>query len=193
MIGYFFFGQLAVVSIWAAAAWALDAYGRRQVPEGPFDAIIVPGCAVRPDGRPSGALARRTRHAVDLFKSGRAATLILTGGVGRHPPSEAEAAAQYAIERGVPEANIVLESRSTSTRENAAYAAETMPKHLSASVLVVTDGYHCWRCRRLFGRHFSTVHTAGSVPGPRLRVRGAMREVISIARMLMTFSGKLKK
>ena len=186
MISYVFFGQLAVMSLWASVAWALDAYGRRRVPDGPFDAIIVPGCAVRSDGRPSGALARRTRHAVDLYKSGHAPKLVLTGGVGTHPPSEAEVAAQYAIELGVPQECIVLESRSTSTRENARFAAEAVPDQRDGSVLIVTDGYHCWRCRRLFGRHFKSVQTAGSVPGPRLRVRGAMREVISILRMLMT-------
>jgi len=186
MIAYIFFGQLAVMAMWASIAWALDAFGRRPHSAGPFDAIIVPGCAVRSDGTPSAALARRTRHAVELYKSGLAPSLVLTGGVGRFPPSEAAAAAELAMNLGVPQTALVLEDRSTSTIENALFAAECLSEASERRVLIATDGYHCWRCRHIFSRYFQTVSTAGSVPGPRLRVRGAMREVISIVKMLVS-------
>jgi len=187
MIAYFFFGQLAVMAIWASIAWALDAFGRRPHDDGPFDAIIVPGCAVRSDGTPSGALARRTRHAVDLYQSGLAPSIVLTGGVGRFPPSEAASAAEMATNLGVPQAALILEEASTSTIENAAFAAKCLGDASQRRVLIATDGYHCWRCRRIFRGHFKAVSTAGSVPGPRLRVRGAMREVISILKLLLSF------
>jgi len=187
MIGFLFFGQLALLATWACLAWALDAFGRRPHDTGPFDAIIVPGCAVRSDGTPSGALARRTRHAVELYQSGLAPSIVLTGGVGRFPPSEAAAAATLAISLGMPQTALILEEASTSTIENAAFAAECLDGASRHRVLIATDGYHCWRCRRIFSRHFETVSTAGSVPGPRLRVRGAMREVGSILKLLLSF------
>ena len=80
MIAYFLIGQLIGMMLWVSVAWALDAYGRRPHDDGPFDALVVPGCAVRSDGLPSGALARRVRHAVDLYRSGLAPKIILTGG-----------------------------------------------------------------------------------------------------------------
>ena len=185
MIAIFFFGQLIVMAVWASIAWLLDGYGRRPHEPGPFDAIIVPGCAVRSDGTPSAALARRTRHAVDLHQSTTASTLILTGGVGRFPPSEASAASTIALGKGIKPADILLEEQSKTTLENARFAAQLLDQASQARVLVVTDGYHCWRCQRIFGRYFGHVATAGSTPGPRLRIRGSMREVISILKMML--------
>lgn len=113
-----------------------------------------------------------------------ASTLVLTGGVGTFPPAESEAARDLAISQGVDPEAIRIETSSTNTEENARFAAELFEAPSGLRVLVVSDGYHCFRCRRLFARHFGVVETAGSTPGPRLRVRGAMREVLSIMRMM---------
>ena len=179
-----FLGQFTFLIAWVFLAWRLDVHGRRQRPERAFDAIIVPGCAVRWDGQPSGALARRTRHAIDLYTAGVAPRLIFTGGTGTHPPAEAEVSKKMALEAGISQDSILTETHSTTTAENAAFAAQVHPEATGWSVLIVTDGYHCWRCRKLFSAHFQFVDCEGSTPGPRLRVRGAMREVISIFRML---------
>jgi len=77
-----------VVSSWLGAALALDVWGGLQsAPEGAWDAIIVPGCAVRHDGQAGGALSRRTARAVELFHAGIAPVMVLTGGIGRYPPA----------------------------------------------------------------------------------------------------------
>lgn len=184
MIGLIFLAELVILAIWASLAWALDSTGRRPHSRGPFDAIIVPGCAVTSDGTPSRALARRTRLATHLMDEQLASTLVLTGGVGTFPPAESEAARDLAISQGVDPEAIRIETSSTNTEENARFAAELFEAPSGLRVLVVSDGYHCFRCRRLFARHFGVVETAGSTPGPRLRVRGAMREVLSIMRMM---------
>jgi len=179
-------GTAALLGLgWVGIAVLLDAYGRRPLPETPFDAVIVPGCAVREDGSPSGALRRRTLHAIGLWKSGAAKSIVLTGGIGRHPPSEAEVAAQIALDAGVPREALILEKESTTTEENARLAAAIQPGMKEWSVVVTSDGYHCWRCKRLFSKHFAQVDTAGSTPNPRLRIRGALREVFSIIKMLV--------
>ena len=185
MLEMLFTGQLAVLAVWSLVAWRLDAYGRRALTPGPYDAIVVPGCAVRSDGQPSGALARRVRHAIILYREGRASRLIFTGGVGRHPPAESAVAANMALTAGVPDHAIFSEEHSTTTRENAHYAAQVSPTAAEWAILVVTDNYHCWRARKLFAHYFDNVHCAGSTPGPRLRVRGSMREVVSIIKMML--------
>jgi uncharacterized SAM-binding protein YcdF (DUF218 family) len=175
---------LLIPGLWVGIAILLDAHGRRPVPQGGWDAVVVPGCKVRADGTPSTALARRVGHAAELWKAGRAPVIILTGGVGHHPPSEAEAGAALAQDLGVPGAALMLEMRSTTTVENARFAAELRVDGQSIArwrVLVVSDAYHAWRCGRLFGRHFAEAVGRGSVPGWRLRVRGSLREVVSIA------------
>lgn len=170
---------LAALGIWLLGAVLLDAYGRRAVPDGDYDAIVVAGCRVDPSGQPSKALARRTRLAVELWQQGRAPIVLFTGGVGAFPPSEARAAADYARTLGLPEDAAHLEDRSTSTDENARYGAELLGP--DARVLVVSDTYHILRAERVFGRHFATARGIGSRSIPSVRVRGALREVLAVA------------
>lgn len=165
----------ALLVAWGLGALALDAYGRRAAPmRGEWDAIVVAGCRVMPDGRPSPALERRVRRAVGLWKAGRAPLLVMTGGLGENPPTEAEAAARLAHSLGVPDAALVRESQSTTTAENAAFAARVVD---ARRVIVVSDTYHVLRCEWLFGRYFDEVRGVGSTPETWPRVRFALREV----------------
>jgi len=171
---------LALGSGYAFAAVSLERFGlHRSLGDEPYDAIVVAGCAVRPDGTPSPALAHRAKHAVRLFEAGHAPRVVFTGGVGTFAPSEAEAAASYAIGLGLPEKSVVLEDASTSTEENARFAAEILGSE--ARVLVVSDGYHVFRCERVFGRYFRAVRGSGSRGRPAARARGAFREVIAVS------------
>lgn len=167
-----------VVVAWVAAAVALDQYGLRQQPSGSYDAVVVAGAGVRPGGRPSVALYGRTRQACDLWEQGVAPVLALTGGVGDYPPSEAEVARQLAREWGVPAERIVMEERSTSTEENAEQLATVLA---AERVLVVSDGYHVFRVRRVFGRHFDSVDAVGVKTTLWVRAWGSLREVLAIA------------
>lgn len=165
---------------WGAGAWALHRYGLSQRPgEGHWDAIVVLGCRVFPDGRPSFALSARVRAAVELFAEGRAERVVLTGGVGDAGIAEAEVAATLAESLGVPRSALVLETRSTTTELNARFAAEAIE---GRRVLIVTDAYHVLRSERVFGRYFDEVRGVGTV-NPRWwpRVRGALREVVALA------------
>ena len=168
---------------WAGAAYGLDRLGRRPPAADTYDAIVVAGCRVDPNGQPSLALQRRTRLAVQLYQEGRAPRVVFTGGVGTYPPSEASAAADYAATQGLPREAMILEERSTSTEENAQYAAELLAdlQIPHARILVVTDTYHVYRASRVFGRRFAEVAGAGSTPSRSVRVRGALREVLAVA------------
>jgi len=163
--------------LWAGGALLLDRYGARRAPAGPFDTVAVLGCRVLDDGRPSGALSRRTRAAVALWEEGLAPRLALTGGPRDGRPSEAAAAATVARELKVPDASLLLEEQSMNTEENARELARMIG---DVPLLVVTDGYHVFRTERVFRRHFSEVAVVGSTPGPHLRLRGALREVIAV-------------
>jgi uncharacterized SAM-binding protein YcdF (DUF218 family) len=165
---------------WSVLAWGLDRYGQgRPAPQGRFDAIVVLGCRVFPDGTPSVALARRVQKAAELWSEGRAELIVLTGGRGDTGVVEAEVAAAVAESLGVPRAAMVLETRSTSTDENARFAAEAIA---GRRVVVVTDAYHVLRSERVFARHFDEAHVVGTV-SPRWwpRLQGALREVAALA------------
>ncbi len=171
---------LAAVLGWPLLAWGLHRYGLANRPTaGQWDAIVVLGCRVFPDGRPSFALSARVGTAVELFHEGRAPTLVLTGGVGDAGIAEAKVAAELALSLGVPASALVIEDRSTSTELNARFAAELTD---ARRVLIVTDAYHVLRSERVFGRYFGEVRGVGTI-NPRLwpRIKGALREVVAIA------------
>ena len=106
---------------------------------------IILGAAVWPGGKPSPTLRRRVLHGVALFKSGQVSQLICSGGLGQHPPSEAEVMRQICLSEGVPEEAILLEDRSRTTLENLTLAMDLLAAPDTSRVLVVTDSYHKWR------------------------------------------------
>ena len=65
-----------------------------------YDAAIVLGAMVRPDGSPSPALARRVGHAVRLAHAGVVSHLLMTGGAVRHPVPEARIMRDLAVAAG---------------------------------------------------------------------------------------------
>ena len=80
-----------------------------QAPPVTYDAIVVLGAAVWPGGQPSPALQRRVMHAVDLLQQGYAAYLLVTGGVGKYPPTEAEVMQRLAVAHGIPRRCVLRE------------------------------------------------------------------------------------
>lgn len=165
--------------LWTCGAIGLDTWGKTRVSSGHYDAIVVAGCRVYPNGRPSPALAWRIRKAVALYEAGVAPRIVFTGGLGTYPPTEAEASATFAAKIGVPRSAMVLEDRSTSTEENAANAAKSID---ARRIVVVTDAYHVFRARRVFDRYFDEVDAVGSTYGYWSRVRGAYREVLAVGK-----------
>jgi vancomycin permeability regulator SanA len=73
------------------------------------DVIVVLGAAVWAGGRPSPTLRRRVLHAVELLQCGHSDILILSGGVGKFPPSEARVMRRVAMSRGVARDKIIME------------------------------------------------------------------------------------
>jgi uncharacterized SAM-binding protein YcdF (DUF218 family) len=159
-------------------AVALDAYGQRSDPQGTYDAIVVAGCRVLPDGSPSLSLVRRTTKAVELWRRGAAPLIALTGGSRDALPAESMVAAEVARKLGVPESALVLEIHSTSTAENARCLRALVTFN---RIVVVTDSFHVFRCEWFFGKYFQEVRGVGVLSPLSHRTRGAFREAVAIA------------
>jgi len=111
-------------------------------PASPDIAIIVLGAAVWPGGVPSPSLRRRAEHAARLFHSQGATWLVLCGGIGKSPPSEANCAAEICLAEGVPASAMLLDETSTSTHENLVNAQKLLASKPIGQALIVTDYYH---------------------------------------------------
>jgi uncharacterized SAM-binding protein YcdF (DUF218 family) len=131
--------------------WALVRLYRGEVvyPTGALEeateAVVVLGTQVLAGGRPSKTLLERARHVAWLYASGKVGLVIPTGGIGEHPPSEAEVAARILREAGVPEEDILLEEKAHSTRDSARLVAAMMRARGIRSLVLVTDPLHCVR------------------------------------------------
>ena len=109
------------------------------------DAIIILGSAVYPGEQPSPSLRARIQHALALYRAGIAPNLILCGGLGSHPPTEAEVMRRALVGAGVPADALVLEDRSHSTEENLANAKALMDARGWRSAVIVSDPFHLYR------------------------------------------------
>jgi uncharacterized SAM-binding protein YcdF (DUF218 family) len=109
------------------------------------DVMLVLGAAVWPDEQPGPALRARTERAIELYQDGYASSLILSGGLGRHPPEEAEVMRRLVVESGIPAEAIALEKQAHSTWESMVHTEVIMRQRGWETVLVVTDPFHMKR------------------------------------------------
>jgi len=115
----------------------------------PADVILVLGAAEY-RGRPSPVLRARLDHAFDLYQQKLAPRILTTGGAGGDPVfTEGGVGRSYLIGRGVPSEAIIVETEGESTLESTAMAAEIMRRMGLRSVIVVSDGYHIFRVKRM--------------------------------------------
>ena len=130
------------------------------------DAVIVLGAAVWAEGKPSPTLLRRTRHGAALVLSGKAPFLIVTGGIGQHPPAEAIVMRDIAIQEGVAESAIIVEDRGENTLASGFACRTIMRSHGWRRALIVTDDFHVARTRLIF-RWLGIQAEATAAPGAR--------------------------
>ncbi|MBS7457136.1 YdcF family protein [Coralloluteibacterium stylophorae] len=115
----------------------------------PRDVAIVLGAAAY-HINPSPVFEERIRHGVDLYRAGRVRRLIFTGGYGAGAAyAESQVARRFASARGVAEDDILIETASSTTRENLHEAARLMRDNGLATAIVVSDPLHMARGLRL--------------------------------------------
>lgn len=162
------------------------------VVEHPFqrlDAIVVLGAPLAPSGALTQILDERVRAAAALWRAGAARRVVASGGnTGNAPRAEAEAIAEALHREGIDD--VLVESRSRTTAENARFTAELLAPLGAQSVWLVTQPFHGRRAARLFrraGLHPHVWHIADSLQY-RERTRALMwlaREYAAWAKLLV--------
>ena len=114
------------------------------------DVIITLGAAVLKNGTPSPTLERRVNKSVRLYKEGKANFLLMSGGLGKHPPAEAIVMKELAVSQGIPSDRIFIESNSINTLQSSLSCASIMKNNGWSSAIIVTDSYHLFRSVSLF-------------------------------------------
>ena len=129
-----------------------DAIAARSEPEPDRDFLIIPGCAMRPDGTPTPLLRGRIDRALEFDRkqqelTGRKLTFIASGGKGSDEVmSESACIARCLEEQGIPAERIILEDRSTDTFENMKFSKEKiLETGRSGKIAFATTNYHVFR------------------------------------------------
>lgn len=113
------------------------------------DVIIVMGAAEY-RGKPSRVLEARLNHGLLLYLKGLAPYIMTTGGAGGDPDyTEGEVGRAYLTKHGVPSEAILVEAEGATTGQSIASAVEIMRRMNFHSCLVVSDGYHIFRVKRM--------------------------------------------
>jgi uncharacterized SAM-binding protein YcdF (DUF218 family) len=133
-------------------------YGRITALRG-ADFVVVLGSGLLGGDRVPPLLASRLErgrqvHQALVARGKNSPMLIVSGGQGADERvSEAEAMAQYLIERGVPADSVMREDQSRTTEENLTFSRAIMerfrPRH---RCIVVTSNYHVFRAAMLTRR-----------------------------------------
>lgn len=127
--------------------WARALAGPWNDPCG--DTLIVLSGAPASGGVIAESTYWRCAYAVRIYRQCGVKKIILTGGNRTGGTPVAVSMDEFVESQGVPHERIALETRSTSTRENALYTQPLLASGVSSPVLVTSD-FHMFRARRVF-------------------------------------------
>lgn len=122
--------------------------GYNAVPGPGADYMIVLGAQWKPEG-PSDVLRRRLDKAAEYLNENPDTIVIVSGGQGSDEHiSEAAGMRQYLANAGISDERILMEDKSTSTRENLVFSSSLLDKE-NDRVVIVTNNFHVFRALRL--------------------------------------------
>jgi len=149
------------------------------------DAIVVFGAA-QYNGAPSPVLQARLDHAFDLEEQGLAPLVITTGGPGGDLHfTEADVGRDYLIQKGMAEAMILGENRGETTLQSVGAVVRMLRSQRKNTCLVVSDGFHLYRIKLMFGAQGITAY---GCPAPRSPIENDpfLRTMHSLREMAIT-------
>ena len=148
-------------------------------PVKPYDAIIVLGAQVKPDGTLSVALERRLTVALDSYNE--SPQVIITCGAqgGKEPRAEGDVMRDWLTEHGVDPQRVVAETSSSNTRQNLENARAIMESLGLSQALIVTSDYHVARALRLCEQVGIAASGRGSPSKPEYFLRNHIQEGLS--------------
>lgn len=106
------------------------------------DAILIFGCEVKPNGSLSLMLKDRVDKGIELYKSGVAPKVIVSGDHGRDDYDEVNAMKKYMIQNEVPSEDIFMDHAGFSTYDSMYRAKNIFNVN---KCVVVTQKYHLYR------------------------------------------------
>ena len=129
------------------------------------DVIVVFGAKVYEDGQLSSILEERVRTGCELYHQGLAPQILFSGGPGIGSVHETEGMRLRAMELGVPDTAIAMDSNGLDTDSTAINTLRMGQSRSWRRILAVSQFFHLPRIKLAFHRQGSEVYT---VPAKRI-------------------------
>lgn len=162
---------------------------------GSYDAILLLGLRLSPEGVPRHELALRIEEAAACYREGLAPLIIPCGGqTPGTPVSEAAVMRDALVRLGVPESAIHVEDQSQITVENMLNARRLLGKDWPR-VIVVTSDYHMLRARLIcrFSAHMHSKGRKARIPKAEVRWQRIEEPLHTIDYLLGYQTGRFKR
>ena len=144
-----------------------------------YDAIVVLGAQVKPDGTPSVQLQWRLDAAYGAWQE-RQCLIVTCGAQGSNEPdAEGRVMKAYLTGLGVPENQVLVDDTSFNTRQNLENAAVLLRDSGAKTVLIVTSDYHLPRAMALAEDQGLTATGLGSPTKPEYWIKNHAREAVA--------------
>ena len=123
-----------------------------------YKAALVLGCAVRE------ILANRVNKALNLYLRGIVKKIYLSGGVGKtstnRKQTEAEVMKTILMGYGVPETDIIIEDKSTTTYENMINTLDLIKKESGddGEIVLITSDFHQKRSKAMISKMLKDIN-----------------------------------
>ena len=106
-----------------------------------IDCAVILGAGVR-DGKPTPMLRDSLLTGIELYKSGAAKKLIMSGDHGSENYDEVNIMKSFAVENGIPDSDIFMDHAGFSTYETVYRAKEIFE---ADNIIIVSQEYHLYR------------------------------------------------
>lgn len=120
-----------------------------------YEIAIVLGSPANDDGSLSRIQKTRADAAIQLYRNRKVNKILLSGSNVTNAYVEAKVMAAYVIGKGIPEADIYLETKARNTFENLKFSKNICEQMHIKNVIVVTSRFHARRAQFMVKKFFS--------------------------------------
>ncbi len=151
------------------------------------DYVIVLGAGVNGTA-PSLSLLNRLDAVKEYLETYPDSIAVLSGGQGKGEDiTEAECMRRWLVSNGIEEDRLLLEEKSTSTKENLQFSMEIINRHFEDDVeklAIVSSDYHLYRAKYMASEMgVEAVGVSARTTIPPLMVNYFLREALAVVRM----------
>lgn len=151
------------------------------------DVLLILGCRVKGD-TPEKTLTMRINKAAEYLRENENVIAIACGGIVHNDQSKSEAQAIYEglTAKGVDGDRIILEDKSTTTRENFINAMKLMEDiSQKASVAILSSDFHLLRANIIAKKCGLKATTVASGSPKELKIKNYLRELVCLPEALI--------